>query len=86
MNWQVRHPELPRKSAVQNTATGWGRGKCTAENIIRWEKSWIKTRTVIPCMRGKHAKSQSMLNDEGTMMAVRDYIDRTGERMYFCLD
>lgn len=85
MNWQLKHPDLPRKKAALNTATGWGRGKHTAENIIRWEKSWIKTRTIVTSMRGKHAKSQSMLNDEGTLIAVREYIDGAGESKYFHL-
>ena len=79
MNWQLKCPDLARKTAAINTAIGWGRSKHTAESIIRWEKSWIKTRTIILSQRGKHAKSQSMLNDEGTLMVVREYIEGAGE-------
>ena len=79
MNWQLKYPNMPRKKAAQNTATGWGRSKHTAANIIRWEKSWIKTRTIISSQRGKHAKSQSMLNDEGTSIAVREYLEEAGD-------
>ena len=70
---------MPRKTAVQNTATGWRQSKHTSENIIRWEKSWIKTRAIISSQRGKHAKSQSMLNDEGTLIAVCKYLEGAGE-------
>jgi len=75
MNWQLKHPELPRKTAALNTATGWGRSKHTAESIIRWEKGWIQTRSIVLSQRGKYAKSQSMLSDEGTLIAVRESIE-----------
>jgi len=82
MNWQLKHPELPHKKAALTTATGWGRSKHTVENIIRGEKSWIITRTIVSSLRGKHAKSQSMLNDEGTIIAMCEYIDKAIESMY----
>jgi len=31
---------------------------------------------------GKNAKSQSMLNDEGTLIAVQEYIEEAGESRY----
>jgi len=82
MNWQLNYPDLPRKRATLNTATEWGRGKHAAENIIRMEKSWIKTRSIALSQRGKDAKSQSMLNDEGTLIAGREYLDRAGESKF----
>ena len=82
MNWQLKYPDLPRKRAALNTATRWGRGKHAAENIIHLEKSWIKTRSIALSQRGKHAKSQRMLNDEGTLIAVREYLDGAGESKF----
>jgi len=52
------------------------------ENVIRWEKSWIMIRTIDSSLCGKHAKSPSMLNDEGTIIAVRECIDKAGKSMY----
>lgn len=83
MNWQLKDPDLPRKTAALKTAIGWGRGKHVAANIIRLEKSWIKTRSIALSQRGKHAKSQSMLNDEGTLIAVREYLEGAGESKSF---
>ena len=83
MNWQLKCPDLPRMTAALNTATGWGRGRHAALTIIRLEKSWIKTRSIALSQRGKHAKSQSMLNDEGTLIAVREYLEGAGESKYF---
>jgi len=46
------------------------------------EKSWIMTRTIVSSLRGKHAKLQSMLNDEGTIIVMCEYIDKAIESMY----
>lgn len=75
---------MPQKTAVQNTATGWGRRKHIAENNIQWEKGRIKARTIISSQRGKHAKLQSMLNNESTLIAVCKYLEGAGEIKYFC--
>jgi len=82
MNWQLKHPELPRKTAALNTATGWGSSKHTAVNIFCWENSWIQTRSIGLSLPGKHAMSSSMLSDEGTLIALREYIEEASESMY----
>jgi len=46
-NWQLKYPELPRKTAALNTAIGWGSSKHTAPSIIRWQRSWIQTRSIV---------------------------------------
>ncbi|KAG0640108.1 hypothetical protein HOY80DRAFT_1043090 [Tuber brumale] len=81
MNWQLKYPDLPWKTAELNTATGWGRSKYVAANIIHLEKSWIRSRSIALSQRGKHAKFQSMLNDEGTLIAVREYPEGAGENI-----
>jgi len=82
MNWQLKHPELSRKTAALNTATSWGRSKHTAESIISWVKGWIQARSIELSQRGKHAMSYSRLSDEGTLIAVREYIKEASE----CID
>jgi hypothetical protein len=79
LNWQLKRPELPRKTAALNCATGFGRAKHVAERILRQERTWVQTRTISHGNRGKHIKAICMLEDEGTMIAVREYLENSGE-------
>ena len=82
MNLQLKYLVLPCKRLAENTCIRWGYSKHTVEQIICGENSWIKTRSIVSSLHGKHAKSQSMLNDKGTPIAVCKYIDSAGESMY----
>lgn len=79
MNWQLKYPEITRKEAAINVAIGFGRGYHVARRILRQEKEWIKSRMIIEGVQGKHAKVVSMLKDEGTGLAVRQYLEEAGE-------
>jgi hypothetical protein len=82
MNWQLKCPELSRKTAALNTAIGFGKGRFVAERILRQERDWIQRRIITHGQRGKHIKVVCMLEDEGTLIAARQYIEDVGESMY----
>ena len=82
MNWQLRQPGLTRKEAAANAATGFGWGKHTARQISLWEQDWICSRSILHSSRGRHAKAVCMLEDEGTLTAVREYLQEAGESKF----
>ena len=79
MNWQLKQPCLTRKEAAVNTAIGFGKGKHVARQIPLRERDWICNRTILHSNRGRHAKAVCMLEDEGTLRAVREYLEEAGE-------
>jgi hypothetical protein len=83
LNWQIRRPDLNRKTAALYTAIGFGKGKYVAERILRQEREWVQQRSITHGRRGKHVKVACMLEDEGTLMAAREYLEDAGERMYY---
>lgn len=85
MNWQLKFPKMRRKEAALNVATGFGRGYHVARRILRQEKEWILKRVIAGGRQGKYAKVESMLSDEGTALAARQYLEQAGESMQFFL-
>lgn len=79
MNWQVKHADIAQKITAQNTATGYSLSKDTARTTTHLESSWIQARTIICSQPGKHPQSQSMLNDEGIIIEVDEYLKEVDE-------
>ena len=79
MNWQVKHDDIAQKITAQNTATGCGLSKDAARTTTHLGSSWTQTRTIISRQPGKYPKSQSMLNNEGTIIAVHQYLKAVDE-------
>ncbi|KAA8893515.1 hypothetical protein FN846DRAFT_978478, partial [Sphaerosporella brunnea] len=47
-----------------------------AASLRLWERNWYETRTPPPCPRqGRHVKRQSLFDDEGVALAVREYLN-----------
>jgi hypothetical protein len=81
MNWQIRGIKnthllaLPsRRECAMNVAIGFGKGAKVRDRILDNEKQWIKGRKIGSSKQGKMAKMVSMLEDEGTMMAIQKCI------------
>lgn len=55
-----------------------GKGWKFASYLMGWEKAWFESRTPPPCPTiGRHVKRQSLFNDEGVILAVREYLNKT---------
>lgn len=65
-----------REDIAVGIAEGYQRGPYLAEIMIRWERSWVETRTISSDGRGRKSALRNWLNDEGTLLAVRDYISK----------
>ena len=52
------------------------KGPKFAQQLRRWERDWFETRSPPPCpMKGRHVKRKSLFNDEGVILAVREYLN-----------
>jgi hypothetical protein len=72
---QKKTPDLTRRTVALNVAHCFGRGEFTARNIIKWENSWIRDGAIPQAKIGgnKHHVLESLLNDEGLQLAIRQY-------------
>jgi len=81
-NWSIR-PEFilfkTREQLAKQVADGEGAGQWTSREIMKNEVTWIKDRVIKVPQRGQHPKITSLLEDESTLLAVREYIGMAGE-------
>ena len=68
--------ELP---LVVANSCGWS--KSVALRILNQEVKYIRTGTIPAPRQGKHSKVTSWLSDEGTFLAMKEYISEAGEGM-----
>lgn len=73
----------PRKELALVIAQSLGRGPYFAEQLIKYEKSWVSTRTIPETQKGSANKARSWLEDEGVMLAARDHIAFRGTGEYY---
>ena len=77
---QQKTPDLSRKQAALQVANAYNRGSHTAREVLKWERQWIAERHINPSNQGHSANHcLSMLDDEGTMLAAREYISSAGD-------
>ena len=58
-----------------------GNGRRVALRIIHLEREWIQSRSVIPHKQGRFPSIKSMLEDESTLVAIREYLAGAGESL-----
>ena len=68
-----------RKAAVSLIAAANGRGSRVSKRIIQNEKSWIQSRHIPPTHQGKSPILHRLIDDEGTKLALREYLAGAGE-------
>lgn len=68
--WHLKRKQT-RKRVALDVAEIYGKGTYVAEMIIRWERSWIETRTIPHDRRGHHTHLRCSLNDEGLLCCLR---------------
>jgi len=75
-------PGISRKQAALNGANAFNRGSFTARQILKWGKQWMVDRLISPAKyHTSESHALSFLNDEGTMLAAREYISHAGDRI-----
>jgi len=74
-----------REQLAKQVADGEGAGQWTWRQLMKNAVSWIKERMIQHPKKGRHPKITSMLKDEGTLLAVREYISQAGEGKKFLI-
>lgn len=93
MNYQKQTLEAgrwePRAVAALNVSRCFNRGEYFAKKLVTWEREWIKERCIPEGKQGCFAKSKSWFNDEGVMLAAREYLSGAGNSKstlpYYCV-
>jgi hypothetical protein len=70
-----------RKDLALFVAMGKGHTSRVQRRILRDEKSWIKEQVIPVPMQGKTSRLQSILEDEGVQLAVREYTAQAGDKI-----
>ncbi|KAH0603861.1 uncharacterized protein H6S33_007520 [Morchella sextelata] len=86
MNLELKRPVTfssnnTREKLALQVAYSFNSGSKLASFILQRERSWIRRRYIQSGLQGKTASAQSMLIDEGTLIAVREYIARAGQQI-----
>lgn len=76
---QRMNSDTSRKELAEIEANRAGKAKACSERIIKHERLWIMERTIPPSKQGRHAKVDSLLDDEGTRRAMKEYVERNPE-------
>ena len=71
------HPS--RKELALRVAHSAGWSKAVAERIVLPEVKYIKQGIIPTPKQGKHSKVVSWLSDEGTILAMKEYMSQAGE-------
>lgn len=85
MNMEKRNPGRKREQSAIHIANGFRGGKKLANRIMQREREWVRRRYITSGLQGRTGKVRSMLEDEGTLVAVREYISTTltpGQRKF----
>jgi len=74
---------LRRRRVALGIANSHGRGMHTARMMIQWELQWIEGREISRGQQGGgDGRIVTWFEDEGVLLAAREYIMRTGESKY----
>jgi hypothetical protein len=90
MNWQLTtlkkdnpnknlKKKYTRKECAMNVAICYQKGRKVQERILRLERGWVRHRKMPISGQGKNSKMLCMLEDEGTMIAVQEFLATAGQ-------
>jgi len=72
-------PHQSRKELALRVAHSAGWSKAVAQRILLQEVKYIKQGIIPTPKQGKHSKVVSWLSDEGTILAMKEYMSQAGE-------
>lgn len=78
MNVEMEKPEFSRMDAAVDVGVCFRKMR----RIMRHERLWIQTQKIPESYQGKTGRVTSMLDDEGTLCAAREYINKTTASEY----
>ncbi|RPB21874.1 hypothetical protein L211DRAFT_888332 [Terfezia boudieri ATCC MYA-4762] len=81
MQLQLKRPWEIRETLSLAVAESFGRATSTAKCLRSWERSWISSRYIKVGLKGKNKSAYSWLEDEGVLLAMREYIASVGEKL-----
>jgi hypothetical protein len=83
MNYQEQIQESSQRESravmAMNVSRCFNRGHYFAKKLVTWERSWIDKRCIPNGKQGCFTKTKSWFNDEGVMLAAREYLSGAGE-------
>jgi hypothetical protein len=83
MNYQQRILESGQRESraviALNVSRCFNRGTWFAKKLVMWERCWIDERRIPDGKQGCFTKTKSWFNDEGVMLAAREYLSGAGE-------
>jgi hypothetical protein len=83
MNYQERIQKTGQQESravmALNVSRRYNRGKWFAKRLVTWGRNWIDERCIPEGKQGCFAKTKSWFNDEGVMLAAREYLSGAGE-------
>lgn len=81
LNTQRKNPGIRREDLALQIANAFRKGRSLATSIQQRERSWIRKRFIEPGYQGKTGKIRTMLEDEGTLIAIREWIALTNQKV-----
>ncbi|KAG0123898.1 hypothetical protein HOY82DRAFT_543984 [Tuber indicum] len=79
--WQLMRPKICRKVIAMNVAIEYEHGKAVVARVLQQECTWITTHHIERSRQGKHSNVVYMLEAEGTLLAVREYLSESNEHI-----
>ena len=83
MNYQEQIQESSQQESraimAINVSRCFNRGNYFAKKLVTWERNWIGERYIPNGKQGCFVKSKSWFNDEGVVLAAREYLSGAGE-------
>lgn len=70
-----------REELALNIANSYSRGTYFARKLISWERTWFASQTIDEGKKGCYQKTSSWFNDEGVLLAVREWLSGANESM-----
>jgi hypothetical protein len=80
---QNRRPGETREEMALSVARSYERGLYFAHKLITWELAFLSGKEIPEGKRGCHSKTRSWFNDEGVLLAAREWIASAGEGKLF---
>jgi hypothetical protein len=72
-------PNQPGRTELsKEVARFHGHGEASADRIRAQESLWVRFRCFPDSLQGRHAKTHCMLEDEGTLLVMREYMAGAG--------
>lgn len=77
------NPGKDRRDLACIVSQNFRRRHHTGRKIIKWERSWIASRTIPETKAGSHKYNTSWMEDEDLIMSIKEWAKGLKDGMYF---